>query len=330
VERRRFADVYVGARTRRRSTNDPRQSHAPPTPNHRQHQLPLRRAVRHERDRDKRHAEAGQPVTIRELQSSIKNLFATGNFRDVRVDAAPARAGVVLTFSLYLNYRVGEIKLDGVEAATAGSPQRELTVRTGEGPFARRGRRHARAIQEALNRDGYLEATVDPETRSTARAASPTSRCTSLRDRRRSSPASLSKATRKPFEPGTLVQQMKRHSGDTFRLRDARSDAERMKNFLLRRDYRRARVDFIDYKYDAPTHSVALRYRVNTGPKVRVEVAGVPRGDVRRLLPFRGATTNTAKTRSIARPMRSCARIRAADTSTPPSTRRATSRTARG
>ncbi|HEX7808845.1 MAG TPA: translocation/assembly module TamB domain-containing protein, partial [Thermoanaerobaculia bacterium] len=39
----------------------------------------------------------GQPVTIRELQSSIKNLFATGNFRDIRVDAAPGEGGIVMT-----------------------------------------------------------------------------------------------------------------------------------------------------------------------------------------------------------------------------------------
>ena len=230
----------------------------------------------------------GQAVTIRELQSSIKNLYATGNFRDVRVDAAPGTGGVVLTFSLFLNYRIGEIKLEGVEGGDRKLSERQLTVRLGEVLSLDAVDDSARQIQEELNRAGYLEATVDPET-AFDRARSLADVTLHITPGPKAVIASITlEGDAKPFEPGTLVQQMKRHSGNTFRLRDARSDAERIKNFLLRRDYRRARVDFLEYKYDAPTHSVALRYRVNVGPKVRVEVAGVPRKDVRRYLPFRG------------------------------------------
>src|SRR5262249_17228361 len=48
----------------------------------------------------------GQPLSMREIQSSIKALFSTGDFRDVRVDSAAGPGGVALTFSLFVNYRV--------------------------------------------------------------------------------------------------------------------------------------------------------------------------------------------------------------------------------
>ena len=226
----------------------------------------------------------GQPISIRELQSSIKNLFATGNFRDVRVDASPAG---VLTFSLYLNYRVGEIFIAGLHGSDRASAQRELTIRTGEVLSLDAVDDSSRAIQEWLNRNGYLEATVDPETEfNRARSIASVNFSVTPGPEARIANVVLEGDTR-PVEPQVLIQQMKRRSGSVFKVRDARLDADRMKQYLVRRDYRRADVDYLDYKYDAPTHTVTLRYRATTGPKVRVEVAGVPRSAVRRWLPFR-------------------------------------------
>src|SRR5436189_1421354 len=229
----------------------------------------------------------GMPVTIRELQSSIKNLYASGNFRDVRVDAAPADNGIVLTFSLFLNYRTNEIFIPGIRGSDRTSAQREVTIRTGEVLSLDAVDDSARAIQSMLNRNGYLEATVDPETsfnraRSTADVTfhvtpGPLARVANV----------VLEGDVRPFDVKTLIAEMKRSSGAVFRLRDARLDADRMKTFMVRREHRRADVDFLDYKYDAASHTVTLRYRAVAGPKVRVEVAGVPRSAVRRLLPFR-------------------------------------------
>jgi outer membrane protein assembly complex protein YaeT len=69
-------------------------------------------------------------------------------------------------------------------------------------------------------------------------------------------------------------------------LLEAREDADRMRNFLVRREYRAADIDFLGHTYDEAAHSVQLRYRVQVGPKVQVEVTGVPRNMVRRWLPF--------------------------------------------
>ena len=107
----------------------------------------------------------GQPVTIRELQSSIKNLFATGNFRDIRVDATRNGDGVVLTFSLYLHYRVGDIVFDrtGARRSHARAARAYRPCRRDPLPQRRRGQRR-RGRRNCCSQHGYLEATVDPET----------------------------------------------------------------------------------------------------------------------------------------------------------------------
>ena len=228
----------------------------------------------------------GQPVTIRELQSSIKNLFATGNFRDVRVDSTPAEGGVVLTFALFLNYRIDEIVLEGIPRRDRGRAQRELTVRNGEVLSLNAVDDSAAAVQDMLRRYGYVEATVDPETtfdrlRSVADvtfhiAPGPQAKVANV----------IIEGNPAPFTNAQLIERMRRRPGRTFQLGEAREDANRMRNFLVRRNYRRADVDFVSHTYDPATQGVTLRYRVAVGPTVQVKVEGIDRRAVRRWLPF--------------------------------------------
>jgi outer membrane protein assembly factor BamA/autotransporter translocation and assembly factor TamB len=228
----------------------------------------------------------GQTVTIRELQSSIKNLYATGNFRDIRVDAARNPGGVVLTFSLYLHYRVGDIAIDGLLGSERARAQRELSVHADEILSLDDVDDSAAAIQELLEQNGYLEATVDPETnfdraRNTADVRF---------DVHTGPQATIGTVTLEgdpaPFTADDLIGRMKRRRGADFSLPEAREDAKRIQNFLVRRDYRRADVDFLGHSYDKPSHTVQLRYHVEVGPVVQVAVTGVPRRTVRRWLPF--------------------------------------------
>src|SRR5581483_3030853 len=107
---------------------------------------------------------AGAPLSIRQVQSSIKSLYATGDFRDIRVSSTPAAGGVALTFALFVNYRVGEIHIEGLRRADRDRADRELTFHTGDVFSLNAVDRSGTAIQNFLNRSGYLEATVDPET----------------------------------------------------------------------------------------------------------------------------------------------------------------------
>ena len=229
----------------------------------------------------------GDLLTTRNVQQSIKTLYSTGDFRDVRVDSTPAADGsVALTFALFLNYRVAAISFDGLHGADRERAGRELTVRVGDVLSLNAVDHSAVAVTDMLHRAGFLEATVDPET-------------TFQRDQSRASvifhvaPGATAKVGTvdlagdiKPFTAAELIGAMHRGPGKTFQLNDARRDADRMRFYAVRRDYRRADIRFLRYDYDPATKLVTLRYRVTIGPKVRVEVEGVPRSAVRGLVPF--------------------------------------------
>jgi outer membrane protein assembly complex protein YaeT len=229
----------------------------------------------------------GDALSIRAVQSSIRTLFATGDFRDIRVDAAPSPEGLRLTFSLFLNYRVGKISFGNLHRDEKARAQRELTIHTGD-VFSLNAVDHsAVAIQDALKRFGYLEATVDPSTTFSRQRSAADIELDVIPGPLAHVGTVTIEGDVAPFTTAVLVQQMRRGPGKSFRLADARSDAERMQTYLVRRDYRKAEVRFVDDVYDPATKTVALRYHATTGPLVKVEVAGVPRGAVRRILPFR-------------------------------------------
>src|SRR5207253_1659735 len=97
----------------------------------------------------------GQPMSLRAVQSSIKSLYATGDFRDVRLESNVVEGGVEVTFVLSLNYRVAEITFEGLHGTERERSEREMSVRTGDVLSLNAVDRSATAVQEYLNRVGF-------------------------------------------------------------------------------------------------------------------------------------------------------------------------------
>jgi outer membrane protein insertion porin family len=229
----------------------------------------------------------GEPLSVRAMQGTIKSLFATGDFRDVRIDTTPAEGGVAVTLLLFVNYRVADVTFDGLRGSLRDRAERELTVHLGDVLSLNAVDRSATAVHDYLSRNGYVEATVDPETnfiRQTSRATVIFHVTTGPRAR---VAAVNIEGDVAPFTTQELISQMKRGPEKTFTLIDARSDADRIAAYIYRHNYRKAEVRYLGDTYDATTHAATLKYSVTVGPIVEVAVEGVPRSAVRGLLPFR-------------------------------------------
>src|SRR5581483_7314640 len=174
----------------------------------------------------------GQPLSVREVQSSIKALYSTGDFRDIRVSSSAESGGVSLLFSLFVNYRVAEIRFEGLGGADRDRATRELTFHLGDVLSLNSVDRSAVAIQNFLNRSGYLEAAVDPETIFNR----PQSRANVLFHVNQGPRATVGEVALEgdpaPFTPAQLIAQMRSGPGKPFQIAEARSDADRMRSFM--------------------------------------------------------------------------------------------------
>ena len=231
--------------------------------------------------------QTGSPVTLRELQSSIENLYATGDFRDIQVDSESSGGGANVTFILSLNYRVTSVTAEGLERSKFERMGKEVPIHSGDVLSLNAVDRSAQEIQTTLSRQGYREATVDPEVRF-VRARSQAEVIFHVVPGPRARIGTIEfTGDLAPFSPEEIRKAMRRKTGDYFRTDDARRDADRIRGFLVKKKYRRANVRFSGDTYDPETNLVNLRYRVNVGPTVRVEVQGASRDEVRKMLPFR-------------------------------------------
>lgn len=231
--------------------------------------------------------QVGSPITLRELQSSIENLYATGDFRDIQVDSEPSAGGTNVTFILSLNYRVTSVTAEGLERLKFEKFGKDVAVHGDDVLSLDAVDRSALAIQTALSRQGYREATVDPE----VKFVRATSRAEVIFDVGLGPRARIGNiefvGDLAPFSPEELRKAMRRKTGDYYRNDDVRRDADRIRSFLVKKKYRRANVRFAGDTYAPETDQVNLRYRLNVGPSVRVEVEGVSRDEVKKMLPFR-------------------------------------------
>jgi outer membrane protein assembly complex protein YaeT len=229
---------------------------------------------------------AGERLSIQGVQRSIQNLFATGNFRDIHVDTSPSGNGVAVVFSLFTNFRIASIDFDGLNGTDRDRAARILPFHLGDILSLNAVDHGAVAVQDLLKRAGYLEATIDPETS----FARPLSRAAVIFHVTRGPHATVSTVTidgdTAPFTHQQLIDRMKHRPGKGFDLDEARLDAGRMRQWLLRQEYRKATVEYDSNQYDDAAHTVALRYSAMTGPLVKIEVTGIARRALRGLLPF--------------------------------------------
>ena len=228
----------------------------------------------------------GEPLSVRQVQSSVEALFNTGNFRDVVVDASRTGMDVIVTFRLSIHYRVADIDLEGFGGERQRA-QREMAIRVGDVLSLDAIDRSAVAMQEILRRRGFLEAVVDPQTNFRRAENEATIQfIATLGPLARIGAIDL-EGNLAPFTESELIQAMGRKVGSEYRASRARDDADKLERFLVNKGHRRADVRLVDAPYHAESDTVQVRYRVNVGPKVRVEVAGVERSRVRRWIPFR-------------------------------------------
>ncbi|MGA7613846.1 MAG: outer membrane protein assembly factor BamA [Thermoanaerobaculia bacterium] len=227
----------------------------------------------------------GKPLDVRDLQSSIQALYATGNFRDIQVAAEQHDGAIDVTILLSLHYLISDVGFEGL-TEFEDRAKKEMVTRAGSVLSLNAVDRSAVAIQTMLARRGWLESTVDPEVQYQREqnlakviyhvAMGPRAKVTGVEFT-----GSLA-----PFGRDQLIDRMKERPGSWYSASAARNDADRIRNFLVRKDYRRADVRYVDETYDSSSGSVTLHYRVDVGLKVRVAVTGVPRSAVHRMIPF--------------------------------------------
>jgi outer membrane protein insertion porin family len=232
--------------------------------------------------------EPGKPFDFATERASLRDLYLTGDYSDIRVTAEPESAGLRVEFIVRRNYFNNVIRIEGLKepptepAALAalrlglGEPFRESALREAivrlEGSLRAEGLYLAKANWDLLPHEDTRQMDITIHV-----APGPRARV-----------GGFTFQNQTPYPESELLRRSKMK--DKAELTSARITraSQRLKKFLVNQGYLGAGVLITPRSYDAASNLVPLDYEVTAGPRVRIEVSGarLSKGRLRKLLPI--------------------------------------------
>ena len=231
--------------------------------------------------------ETGQPLDRSKVSDSLKRLYATGRFTELRAEGEPGQGGVHLVFVARAQYFVGVVRVEGTPGTM--EPRILLTttrLRLGEPASEEILVAAQRHIAEALASNGYYRATV--------------------RYRLRPDPATLeagviylifpgkpARVSEVEFQgqPGFPTSKLAKVAGWKHGVQLTSARVERgvfkLRQYYVSRNRLQATVSVQRRQYDSSLNTEKLMVKVETGPLVQVHIQGakISRSQLKTLLP---------------------------------------------
>ena len=226
--------------------------------------------------------EPGQPLTERAVHTSLRNLFATGRFADLAVEAAPAGEGALVTIVYAAAARVSTVSVTGRGIPSKGRVVDALATRRRDAWSAERGAEAVRGALRVLRERGHFEATVTPVV-----APGPDETSVDVTFEvdpgPRAAPApAVFDGDLGPLGADELRREGRLRRARVFRGSLAREDAERYAARYRELGRSRAEVRYEGASYDRAAGRATARYSVFVGPDVVLDVTGLRDAEVRR------------------------------------------------
>lgn len=230
----------------------------------------------------------GEPLNRDDVASSIRTLYATGNYADIKAVVRPESSGVRLDFVVQENIYINQVVIEGLkppptEASASGALQLSLgqTYRKGDLDDA------AGRLKETLQDDGLYQAKITteqyphPETHQLDVVVK-----VDPGPRVRLSQLELQNNTE--YSDAQLRKLFRLKTGSELTLARGQSAVARIRKFLEKKGHLSERVSLRRGEYDAANNTLPLILDVTAGPKVHVTLVGAKfsKGDLRKMIPI--------------------------------------------
>jgi outer membrane protein insertion porin family len=232
--------------------------------------------------------EIGKPLDPARVSESLRALYRTGDYDDLRAAATPVEGGMRLDFVVHENLFFNQVLIRGLtapptEASAAAAMQLSL------GQVYRRS-----AVDEALDR---LRDTLHDEGLYTAQASAeavPHADTHQMDIVVRVKPGPRARVGEIRLMNGTeyrdseILSRLKMKRGSELTSARVQRGTDRIRKFLVKKGHLSARATVRRGAYDGAKNTVSLQIEVTEGPLVRVAVAGAKfsGGELKKLIPI--------------------------------------------
>jgi outer membrane protein insertion porin family len=232
--------------------------------------------------------EVGKPFDFGAERESLRVLYRTGDFADIRVTAVPLAQGVRVDFIVQRNFYNNVVRVEGLkEPPTEAAALAAMRLALGE-PFRESSVREAvDRLKDTLHSEGLYEADVKwtliphPATRQMDVIVT-------VQPGPRAVVGSFIVKNQTPYSDAELISRSKMKLHKPFTSARVTRASQRLKKYLVNQGYLGAGIEITAGNYESSSNLVALNYQVTTGPRVSVAVGGahISQGKLRQLLPI--------------------------------------------
>ena len=230
----------------------------------------------------------GEPFDIAKERDTLRELYRTGDFADIQVKAVATPQGIQLDFLVHRNYFNNAIRILGLkEPPSEPAALAALRLALGE-PFRQSALQEAiDHLKDTLGNEGLFQAKVtwtltpheDTRQMDVTITVDPGPRAVI---------GSFAVQNKTPYPDDELIRRSKikvKNQLTTARLTKA---SDRLKKYLVNQGYLGAGVLITPGPYDPKFNTVSLKYEVNAGPRVSIEIVGahLSKGKLHSVLPI--------------------------------------------
>jgi outer membrane protein assembly complex protein YaeT len=236
----------------------------------------------------------GGRFDVQALRESIRKLFATGRFADIRVDATEEEHGLVVRFTTKPAYFVGHVAIvGGKPPPNSGQLFAATHLNLGTRYFDGDRGTARNAILEILRQNGFYNAQINSSVEYDA-AAQEANITFGIqpRSRARFEAPEITGHPDRPYKKIVNATGWKRFHGlhgwqyaTAARLQQGLGNVRR---YYERRDLLRAQVRLTNLRFIPETDTVQPSIDIEAGPKILIQVSGVhvSRGKLKELVPI--------------------------------------------
>ncbi len=230
----------------------------------------------------------GQPYSREAESASLRELFRSGNYADLRAELIDVPGGVRLDYIVRQNLYINRVQIQGLhEPPGEALALSALRLNVGE-TFRESDMKDAiDRLRQTMEDDGLYQANITYET-----TAYPETLQMDILVKVTPGPrariGTITLVNQTQFQDAELRSQLKLKSGKDITSDRLNRAEDRTRKWMTKKEYLGARVTVLRGMYDATSNSVPLTFTLYAGSEVRVAIEGakVPTGTLRRLVPI--------------------------------------------
>ena len=238
----------------------------------------------------------GKPLDRAQVAESIRSLYRTGDYTEVRVTSSPVDGGIRVDFVVKEQLFFNQVLIRGLNAPPSNaSALAAMQLPLGDPYDASLVDEGVERLRDALHEDGLYQAEISVET-VPHRETRQIDIIVNVKPGPRARVREIKLENGTEYRDNEILSRLKMKPGKPITASRIRSGTERIRKFLVKKSHLNARAVVHRGPYDAKTNSLALQLEVTEGPRVRLAVTGakLSNGALKKLVPvYQEGTVDT-------------------------------------